>query len=103
MRRALSLALVLTTMEIIAAPQTVPSAYRVVAAEYGVPQKILFAIALTESGTDRGTGRPLPWPWALNVRGQSQWYASKAEALADLEQVIGAGDGPAAGRPGATR
>lgn len=71
----------------------VPQAYRVVAGEYGVPQGLLFAIALTESNRPND-GTDLPWPWTLNVDGQSRWYASRAAALADLEQLLAAGETP---------
>jgi len=71
----------------------VPEAYRVVGAEYGVPQSLLLAIALTE------TARPaddhsLPWPWALNVRGESHWYRSREAALAGLKRFLAAGEKP---------
>lgn len=71
----------------------VPQAYRVVADEYSVPQSLLYAIALTESGRPTGSVT-LPWPWALNVNGQSRWYGSRAEALVDLEQLLAAGETP---------
>ncbi len=71
----------------------VPQAYRVVADEYSVPQGLLYAIALTESNRP-DDGVTQPWPWALNVNGQSRWHGSRAKAQADLEQLLAAGETP---------
>jgi len=55
---------------------------------YGIPWRLLRAIARVESGReDPKTGAVVPWPWTLNVEGESQFHASKAEALAALHQV----------------
>jgi hypothetical protein len=47
----------------------------------GVPQEVLHAISLTETGRPDG-GRLRPWPWAINREGQGHWFRSRAEALA---------------------
>lgn len=54
---------------------------------YGIPWRLLRAVALIESGReDPNTGTIVPWPWTLNVEGESQYHASKAEALTALHQ-----------------
>jgi hypothetical protein len=45
-----------------------------------IPQQILHAISLTETGRPKG-GRLRPWPWAINREGKGHWFASRAEAL----------------------
>ena len=46
----------------------------------GVPQEVLHAISLTETGRPDG-GRLRPWPWAINREGQGHWFKSRDEAL----------------------
>jgi hypothetical protein len=54
---------------------------------YGIPWRLLRAVALVESGReDPKTGTVVPWPWTLNVDGESRYHASKAEALKALLQ-----------------
>lgn len=47
----------------------------------GVPFDVLMAITLTETGRG-GAGGAAPWPWALNLGGQSVWAENRAAALA---------------------
>lgn len=60
------------------------------AQQTGVPQEILLAVALTESGRKTAQGNQ-PWPWALNQGGEGLWFASKAEALDHLNSVLASG------------
>ena len=48
-----------------------------------MPQAVLHAIALTETGRPDG-GRLRPYPWAINREGKGHWFASREEALALL-------------------
>ncbi len=45
-----------------------------------VPQSVLHAISLTETGRMLN-GRLRPWPWAINREGQGHWFSSREEAL----------------------
>ena len=46
----------------------VPAGYRAIAAERGIPESVLYAVALTESGKPiERAGEYRPWPWTLNV------------------------------------
>jgi hypothetical protein len=47
----------------------------------GVPQDVLHAISLTETGRP-DNGRLRPWPWAINREGKGFWFRSRDEALA---------------------
>ncbi|WP_157973589.1 transglycosylase SLT domain-containing protein [Tropicimonas sp. IMCC34043] len=53
----------------------------VAAAETGVPENVLRAIALTESGHTIG-GEFSAWPWTVNAAGQGNWFATRGDALA---------------------
>jgi hypothetical protein len=57
------------------------------AATVGVPESVLRAIALTETGRRVG-GRLAPWPWAVNREGQGYWFANRAEALTFARQSL---------------
>jgi soluble lytic murein transglycosylase-like protein len=70
------------------AQETPPPAYQRAARQAGVPSPVLYAVALQESGV-KLQGRLVPWPWTLNVAGQSQRYATRAEACTGLNRVIG--------------
>jgi len=71
----------------------VPRGYRAIAAEYGIPYTILYAIALVESGrglSDNGMRRP--WPWTLNVAGRGHFYPSREAAWDALNGFIARGE-----------
>lgn len=77
----------------------VPLGYRQVAAEYGIPPAIFYAIALAESGRVLDASPALhPWPWTLNIRGQAHFFDRRgaaeralAAALAEGEDVVDVG------------
>lgn len=69
------------------AQETPPPAYQLAAQRAGIPSSVLYAVALQESGVRRD-GRLIPWPWSLNVAGQSRRYVSRAEACAGLHQAL---------------
>nr|WP_241192260.1 transglycosylase SLT domain-containing protein [Pseudomonas orientalis] len=64
-----------------------PPAYQLAATQAQVPPNLLYAVALQESGRAIN-GRLVPWPWTLNVAGQSRRYGTRREACADLRQVL---------------
>lgn len=67
------------------------AAAREAAARTGVPEAVLLAISLTETGTKRD-GRFDAWPWTVNMEGKGVWFDSRDEALAYAlaEQARGA-------------
>lgn len=64
-----------------------PPAYQLAAQQAPVPSAVLYAVALQESGA-KLRGRLIPWPWTLNVAGQSERYATRAEACAGLRRAL---------------
>jgi len=69
-----------------------PPAYQLAAQRAGIPPAVLYAVALQESGIRR-SGRLVPWPWTLNVAGQSHRYATRADACTGLQQALRAAPG----------
>ncbi|MDR1934504.1 MAG: transglycosylase SLT domain-containing protein [Candidatus Accumulibacter sp.] len=65
-----------------------PPAYQLAARQAGIPSPVLYAVALQESGLPR-RGRLIPWPWTLNVAGQPERYATRAEACAGVRRALG--------------
>lgn len=75
--------LLLLASPVLASRQTVPDGYRQVASQAGVPAEVLYAVALTESGSRLPHG-VRPWPWTLNVAGKSYRYTSRQQACTAL-------------------
>ncbi|WP_454693385.1 transglycosylase SLT domain-containing protein [Achromobacter aegrifaciens] len=69
------------------AQEVPPPAYQLAAQRAGIPSTVLYAVALQESGVRRN-GRIVPWPWSLNVAGQSRRFATRADACSGLQQAI---------------
>lgn len=56
----------------------------------GIPESVLHAISLTETGRpDRGRLRP--WPWTINREGQGYWFRNRDEALAFAQRSVAEG------------
>ncbi|MEW3686328.1 UNVERIFIED_CONTAM: transglycosylase SLT domain-containing protein [Pseudomonas aeruginosa] len=69
------------------AQEVPPPAYQLAAHRAGVPSTVLYAVALQESGLRRG-GRLDPWPWTLNVAGESRRYATRKAACTGLLEAL---------------
>lgn len=55
----------------------------------GIPRGLLTAIARTESGRwNAAKARTRAWPWTVTVNGQGKFFATKAEAVADVEILL---------------
>ena len=67
--------------------EDVPVAYLIVAKSHQVPVDILYAVALTESGKSY-QGEHIPWPWALNIDGQSVFCESQQDAIYRVSQAV---------------
>jgi hypothetical protein len=71
----------------------VPGGYRAVAAETGVPDTVLYAVALAESGVGTDAdGVRRPWPWTLNVAGRAHVYPTRAAAYHALDAFFARGE-----------
>lgn len=57
-----------------------------------IPTHLLAAIATTESGRyHEGLGMSVPWPWTINVEGKGYYFNSKAEAIAQVQNLLAKG------------
>jgi hypothetical protein len=56
----------------------------------GIPQQVLHAISLTETGRP-DNGRLRPWPWAINREGQGHWFPDREQALAFARHSLAEG------------
>lgn len=65
-------------------------AARRAAQEYGVPQDIMGALTLTETGR-RLEGKVRPWAWSANSEGEGTWFDDPASAIAFAEDRINQG------------
>jgi len=79
--------------------QTIPPlAYQLAAQRAGIPSSVLYAVALQESGIQWNSGgnqRLVPWPWSLNIAGQSRRFDTRLHACTALRQALR--DTPGAG------
>ncbi len=54
----------------------------------GIPNQLLAAVALAESGRwDKTDSASFAWPWTVTAEGKGQFFASKAEAIKQVEQL----------------
>jgi len=76
-----------------AAEEDIPSGYRRIAVEFAIPPKILYAMALAESGkTLEGHRGQRPWPWTLNIRGRAYFFAQRRAAEMALRRALEGGE-----------
>jgi len=68
--------------------QTIPPpAYQLAAQRAGIPSAVLYAVALQESGI-RWNQRLVPWPWSLNIAGQSRRFDTRVQACTALQRAL---------------
>ena len=56
----------------------------------GIPEPVLHAISLNETGRMRN-GRLRPWPWAINREGRGHWFETREQALAFARKSVAEG------------
>jgi hypothetical protein len=58
----------------------------------GIPNQLLAAVARAESGRwDKGESASFAWPWTVTAEGKGQFFASKEEAIAQVQRLRGRG------------
>lgn len=65
----------------------VPDPFLSVSGFCDVPAKLLYAVALVESGRPVEEGRIEPWPWTLNIEGQGFFFETREELYLALIQT----------------
>ncbi|HFJ0421594.1 TPA: transglycosylase SLT domain-containing protein [Pseudomonas aeruginosa] len=86
-RRVACVLLACTLAGSLQAQDVPPPAYQLAAQRAGIPAAVLYAVALQESGV-RLNGRLVPWPWSLNVAGESRRFATRDQACANLQRAL---------------
>ncbi|SDH46981.1 transglycosylase SLT domain-containing protein [Roseospirillum parvum] len=62
-------------------------------AAHGLPEHLLSAIALSESGRwDPARGESYAWPWTVTNGGPGRYFPTKAAALAEVRRLQAAGE-----------
>lgn len=83
--------LALAAAPALASPETAcDEAARRAAAEYGVPEAVMLAITRVETGRDLGAGLT-PWPWAVNMGGESYWPETRESAVSLAQSALDEG------------
>jgi hypothetical protein len=59
---------------------------RIAAAEAAVPEEVLLAITLVETGRTI-EGRLQPWPWTVNADGEGHWFPDRESAVLFAEAL----------------
>lgn len=55
---------------------------------HGIPSQLLAAVSLAESGRwDKENSASFAWPWTVTAEGKGQFFASKAEAIAQVQAL----------------
>ena len=55
--------------------------------QWHVPDRLMAAIGVVESGKRDASGTVSPWPWTINAEGVGHWFDSKAEAIAAVRDL----------------
>lgn len=67
------------------------SAALVAASESDVPIDVLRAISLAETGRTLN-GEYVPWPWAVNFKGDGRWFPDQSTALRHIQRRLDVGE-----------
>lgn len=52
-----------------------------------VPDRLMSAIGMVESGRRDAAGQAGPWPWTINAEGTGRYFETKAEAVAAVQAL----------------
>jgi Transglycosylase SLT domain len=55
--------------------------------QWRIPDRLMAAIGVVESGKRDASGVRSPWPWTINAEGIGHWFDSKAEAIAAVQAL----------------
>jgi len=55
--------------------------------QWHIPDRLMAAIGVVESGKRDASGVKSPWPWTINAEGVGHWFDSKAEAIAAVQDL----------------
>lgn len=85
-------ALAQTTSGVLPSSAPCDSAITTAEESFRLPPHLLQAIARVESGRpDPSAGRLQPWPWTINANGEGAFFATKAQAIAEVRTLQASG------------
>lgn len=84
------LAFIIAIASQIAQAKPIPATFEAVSDYCGVPARILYAVALAESGRVKDN-RFDAWPWTLNISGKGQYFETRSNQYAALMTAIRTG------------
>ncbi len=70
------------------ASQALPPLYTQIAAQYAIPEHLLYAVASQESSRP---GYSHPWPWTANIGGDAHYYSNRAALYQSLRAYLKTG------------
>jgi len=56
-----------------------------------IPLGLLTAISFVESGRAGSDGKPVAWPWTINVGGEGRYFDTKEQAVAETQKLLNEG------------
>lgn len=89
--RRIALFVLLLLPLLVKAETKIPLMYQLVAEENLVPTKLFYALILNESRS-RTSNKTLPWPWTINHKGKSHFFASRREAFLFAKALVAKND-----------
>ena len=68
------------------------NAIKIFEKKYNIPKNFLYLISLVESGRYNNISKTSqPWPWSVNINGQSKFFKSKTELVSALKKYVASG------------
>lgn len=86
MKNALASILLLVATSVSSAAGLTPDDFVDIEATSGIPEKVLYSLALTES---KRNGKP--WPWTMNYAGKSYYFADRETLHKAVELLLSRG------------
>ena len=80
--------LILITHIGLQASASVPKAFMDVGQSTGIEGCLLYAIAMQESATALTSGKTKPWPWTINMKGNSFRFNDKQDAIIKVKSLL---------------
>ena len=93
-QRALSVVALLVPLQagaVEAGPSSCAQAGLLAEQRFGIPDGLLRAIGVVESGRTGPDGAVAAWPWTINARGEGRFLAGRDEAMASVRALFADG------------
>ena len=68
--------------------ESLPQAYRIIAAEYQIPAPVLYQLAQSITANQLSTGNIQPWPWIITIDGRTESFPNQSTAQQALQRYL---------------